>query len=814
MLINYLKIAIRNILKTKVHSFINVFGLSLGIACSILIILFVKDEWTFDKFHSKSNRIFRPWTESERPDGEMIVNTVTAFPMGPSLKDNYAEVENFTVINRFGEQIEYNDASFQETITLVSSAFFEIFDFDVLMGSVHQVFDGQNNIVITREMAEKYFATEDPIDKFISIMVGGEKRNFAVKAVTSNPPSNSSIQYQFLISDLNAKYIFPERMITSWNMISGSTYISLKEGVDAGLLETKLPEMVDQIMGERLGERKFGIHLQPITDIHLNTDLPPGLVPISDPKYTYMLMGIAILILAIACINFMTLSIGRSISRAKEIGIRKVVGARKRELIKQFMSEALLISFIGLLFGLLIAYLFLPLFNELSGKSLMMEVSLINVMSFVGLTLIVGIIAGFYPAIVMSAFQPIKILKGSLGVGRGKQSIRKYLVISQFVLSIFLVTSTLFMKKQLNYIQNKNLGYNKEQVITIPLNVNARGIRDGITKGFEKSLQFKNVLENMPEVLDVGLSAHSFGRGNWIEIGYNEPGGTMEKFSYNIVDEDFISTMQMELVLGRDFSRDIQADQIRSVIVNQSFVEYFKLEDPVGKRIPSDGFIDHEIIGVLKDFNFESLHGSISPLLLAINTNIGFSGAQQISIGSSATPKFFVRLQANQVGEGIKAVQSKWEEVYPGEAFNFDFIDDTLNAQYVQEQNLGKIVMAAATLAIIIGCMGLFGLATLTIAGRTKEISIRKILGASENTIIYLLTRSYVGMIVTSMLIAAPFTYYFVDNWLQQFEFRVSLNSGVFLLAGGITLIIAIITIGFQCVKVAFVNPVNSLRTE
>jgi len=480
----------------------------------------------------------------------------------------------------------------------------------------------------------------------------------------------------------------------------------------------------------------------------------------------------------------------------------------------QFMSEALLISFIGLLIGLLIAYLFLPTFNELSGKALMMQISLINVFSFAGLTLIVGIIAGFYPSIIMSGFQPVKILKGSLIVGKGKQLVRKYLVVGQFVLSIFLVTSTLFMKKQLNYIQNKNLGYNKDQVITIPLNVNARGIRDGIIKGFEKSLLFKNVLNGMPEVKDAGVSAHSFGRGSWIQIGYDEPGGTMKRFSYNIVDKDFITAMQMELVEGRSFSRDIQADQIRSVIVNQSFVEYFNLQDPLGKRIPSDDFMEHEIIGVVKDFNFESLHGSIKPLLLAINTNIGFSGAHEIDIGSSATPKFFVRLQANQVGDGMKAVQSKWDEVYPGEPFNFDFIDDTLNAQYEQEQNLGKIVTAAATLAIVIGCMGLFGLAALTIAGRTKEISIRKILGASENAIIYLLTRSYVIMIIISMLIAAPLTYYFMNDWLQQFEFRVSLSSGIFLLAGGITLFIAILTIGFQCIKVAFVNPVNSLRAE
>ena len=814
MLINYFKIAVRNILKTKAHSFINIFGLSLGIACSILIILFVKDELTFDKFHSKSDRIFRPWTESERPDGEMMVNTVTAFPMGPSLKDNFDEVENYTVINRFNEQIEYKDASFQETIMLVSSAFFEIFDFKVLEGSVYRVFDDQNNIVITREMADKYFGTENSVDKLLSITVGGEKREFVVKAVTANPSSNSSIQYQFLVSDLNAKYIYPERMLNSWNMISGSTYISLKEGFSAETLEAKLPEMVDQLLAERLGGRKFTIHLQPITDIHLNTNLPPGLVPISDPKYTYILMGIAILILAIACINFMTLSVGRSLTRAKEIGIRKVVGARRRELIKQFMSEALIISFLALLFGLLIAYLFLPIFNELSGKALVMQINLINVLSFTSLTLIVGIIAGFYPSIVMSGFQPVKILKGSLSVGKGKQRVRKYLVVSQFVLSIFLVTSTLFMKKQLNYIQNKNLGYNKDQVVTIPLNVNARGIRDGIIKGFEKSLLFKNVLIGMSEVKDVGVSAHAFGGGNWIEIGYNEPGGSMKRFSFNIVDEDFITAMQMELVEGRNFSRDVQADRTRSVIVNQSFVEYFKLQDPVGKRIPSDGFIDHEIIGVVQDFNFESLHGTIKPLLIAINTNIGFSGAHQISIGSSATPKFFVRLQANQVGNGIKAVQSKWNEVYPGEPFNFDFIDDTLNAQYEQEQNLGKIVMAAATLAIVIGCMGLFGLAALSIAARTKEISIRKILGASENIIIYLLTRSYVIMIIISMLIAAPLTYYFMDNWLQQFEFRVSLNSGIFLLAGGITLIIALLTIGFQCIKVAVTNPVNSLRAE
>ena len=511
----------------------------------------------------------------------------------------------------------------------------------------------------------------------------------------------------------------------------------------------------------------------------------------------------------------MTLSLGRSLSRMKEIGVRKSIGAQRGQLMWQFMGEAILTSIFALIIGLILSYLFLDKFNELSGKSLLFDLSWQNILLFTLVALSAGIISGFYPAVVLSRFKPAVVLKGVSSVGGGKQRMRTMLVAGQFVLSIFLISCTLIMQKQFGFMQNKNLGFDKENVIIVPLNVsNARGVRDGITKGFEKANAILPALKGASEIISVGLSSHTFEPGNWTEVGWTDDEDNQYGFFYNTVNEEYIPTLDMKIVQGRNFSADNQADFRRSIIVNESFVKEYDLDNPIGDRIPSPNFIDHEIIGVVKDFHIESLHTEIQPLVLAINTEIGFSGAQSISIGSGATPKLSIRVKPNETQNALAAIEKIWNDTYAGEPFDYEFLDENLKEQYEREQNLGNVVTNASMIAIIVGCLGLFGLSALTLAARVREISIRKVFGATRNSLFITLSKSFAVMVVVAMLVAAPVSWYVMDDWLAQFQYKTNITPIVFLVAGFLSLVVAFISISYQCIKVTNTNPANSLRVN
>jgi putative ABC transport system permease protein len=815
MLYNYLKIAFRNLWKNKVSTSINVISLSIGIACSILIILFVKNEWTYDVFLTKADRIYRPYVESERRAGNLNTSVYTPHILGTQMKENFEGIEATTVVNSFDEQVAYKDRTFGETVNIASPEFFQIFDYQVADGSIANVLDHPNNLVITEVMKEKYFGDQPAIGEEMTIRFGDENRSFVVRAVLENIPPNSSLQFDLLISDLNAKDLFPEQMLTSWFMISGTNYVLLKEGVSQKDMEAQFPSLVQQVIGERIGDRKYDIYLQSIKDIHLNNEMPAGFASVSDPKYTFILAGIAGLILILACINFMILSIGRAMTRAKEIGVRKVVGAAKGQLMRQFLSESILLSFIALVIGGLLAYLTLNLFNQLSGKNLIMEFDLVNVGLFISLAGLVGLVAGIYPALILSGLKPVTILKGNMKLGSGKEVFKKMLVGAQFVLSIFLVSTTIIMQQQLSYLQNKNLGFDQEQMIGVPINVdNGNGIRSSIVEGFKKSKTFKQVLKNNPDVLAVAGSSQDFGRGNWMQLGYNDEQDNHHTFYMNVVDHDYLNALGIKLLEGRDFSEEIAADARRSMIVNEAFVKAFGLKSAVGDRIPNPEFADHEIIGVVENFHFASLHSSIDPAVLLINSDIGFSGAQDISINSMPNPKMMIRLAPNDIPTTISAINELWNQVYPGEEFNYDFVDDVLNTQYSQEQNLGEIVSTSTTLAVIIACLGLFGLASLTMSNQIKEVSVRKVLGASMGNIILLLSKGYILLIIIALLVSVPATYFFAQEWLKVFEYKINIGADAFLLAGAITILVAIITISYQCIKVSMANPAKTLSNE
>ena len=811
---NYFKITLRNIFKYKIFSFINIFGLALAIACSIIVIFYVRNEITYDKFHTKADRVYRPYTKFKRGAREGV-GVHTPFIMGQQLKDNYPEIEGFTILTSFFNQIYKGELSFPEEIHIASEDFFNIFSFPIIRGETKNLLSDPSSIVLTEEMAEKYFGRADVLNELLIIEVGGEQKNFTVKAVLENIPSNSSIRFNFLISDLHTKDIFPAPMLTSWNMITGETYILLHDQVDEEELEPKFSSLVEQVMGDDLEEVEFAILLQPLTDIHLNTDMPEGNVPVSDPKYTLILAGISVFVLLIACINFITLSLGRSFSRAKEIGIRKSSGANRKQIILQFLGESILMAIIALIIGLIMSYLILPWFNKLTDLNLRFTLDFENLLLISGITIITGLLAGLYPALIISGFKPLDIIKSDLRLGKGNNTLGSILVAGQFALTVFMIASTVIMKDQLNYMQNKNLGFNKEHVVIVPVRVGeTKGLRDVVKRGMERAAILDNSLTNKPGIISTGIASHTFESGGWTHIGYEDENEETNWFYYNTINADFIPAMNMEIVQGRNFEPENQADMQRSVIVNETFVKEFGFENPIGERIPHEEFMDHEIIGVVKDFHIASLHTRIEPLLLAMNVEIGFSGAHNVNISSSEIPKIFVRLEAGKIQEGIESIRSEWDKVFPGEPFDYSFVEDNLKEQYEREQNLSKIVTSSSMLAIIIGCLGLFGLSTLSLTGKLKEISIRKVFGASKANIFLILSKRFVILLIIAIIISFPATIYVMNKWLTDFEFRIDIGPVSLFLAALISLAVLLLSISYQGFSAIRTNPAETLRNE
>jgi putative ABC transport system permease protein len=814
MLHNYFKVTLRNIRCSKVNSIINILGLAVGIACAILIVLFIKDEVTFDQFHSKIDRLYRVTTTMSRSgDGE--TGGMTPFVVGLTAKDEIQDIESAIVITSYNDMVEKGENKFREAITVAGPEFFNMFDFKVLDGSTSGALNDISDLVVTKEMAEKYFGRTNITGETIRLNAGGELKDYQIKAVVANIPSNSSIQFDFLVGDSNLKYLFEERQLNHWFMIAGEVYVLLKEGIAAASAEAKFPAMVKKGIGEeRFGKMSYVLGLQPMADIHLGPQMD-SLAPISDPKYTMILGAIAALILLIAGINFITISLAKSINRAREIGVRKSVGAVKNQLIWQFLLESTVLAFIALLIGLILVWFTLPLFNELANKKLVFDLNVTNILIFTGLTMSVAFLAGFYPALVVSGFKPFKILKGEISVGSGKQRLRTIMVASQFIVTIFLITSTLIMKKQINFMQNKKLGFDKEQLIMVPLNVASNGGEvQQLIDGMEKGERLKRMLDQEPLISSTSITSLSFGPGSWVNISFKDEEGEDLNFFYNTVEANYIKTMGMEIVRGRDFETGNEADKRRSIIVNEAFVKAYNMDNPIGNHLPNTKFEDNEIIGVVKDFNFASLHLPVEPLVLAYNPKIAFSGARGINLNSDPTPKVVVRVKANSIATVLPIIEEKWNEAYAGEPFDYHFVDEVLNNQYEAEKNLGKLVTTAAILAILIGSMGLFALAMLSMNARLKEMSIRKVLGASNINVAFMLSRSYMILVLVALAVSIPMSYQVMSGWLADFAFRTNIGADTYLLAGVISMLIAWLAISYHSIKMAVNNPIDGLRSE
>lgn len=818
MLRNYFKISFRSLWKSKLNSAINIAGLGLGIAVCVLIMLFLREEWSFDTFHSKADRIYRVWGKEDYGPDQQFFWTTTPYPMGPTLKENFEEIESEVRINPIAVQIRAGESNHTESVSVVGKDFFSVFDFKAIDGNLQSALHHQSDIVMTRRAAQKFFGDQNPINKTIAIQLGESYQEYVVKAVIENTPTNSSLQFDILLSDLNLPKMVDQRTLTSaWFNIAPETYLLLRPEANPKLLEAEFPKLFETLLGESYKESHYTVGLQPMTDIHLNTNFPAGNAPVSNPRYSYILAAIAGLILLVACINFITLSVGRSLKRAKEVGIRKVVGAVRAQLISQFIGEAVLVTILSLIVGVLLAIVGIPLFNELSGKSLVIPIDGFMVGVGTGLVIIIGLLAGSYPAFFLSGIVPVGILKGNgmTSPKTGKQNIRKVLVGVQLVLSIFLISSTLIMRSQLDYLKNKSLGFDQEALAVVQLIVPpADGLGKRIEAGFEQVRQFSIALDKYPNLTQTCGSSHDFGNGGWTSVGYTDDNASYRTFNCNVVDANYLSVMKAQLSEGRNFSAENPSDARRAVIVNEAFVKGHNLENPLGKRIPGKRFADHEIIGVVKDFNYTSLYSKVEPLLLTMNVAIPLSGAENINIENSPVPKLLIRLKPENISESLAQLEGVWKKLNPGEEFSFSFVDQRLEVQYRSDQNLGKIVTFAAILAVIIGCLGLYALASLAMQGRTKEISIRKILGATEESLLVLLSRDYVYMIGISLLASIPLIWYLMRTWLQTFEYRIEMSWHFFAIAGILALFVTFVTISYQAIRAAWTKPVDTLKYE
>lgn len=803
---NYIQVALRNMIRHKLYAILNITGLSIGIACCILIFLFVRNELSYDEFHKNASNIYRVYVTEAPPDRDAFTYAETPAPMASAMEQSFPDVERAVRILARNDIIRYQDQSFSERYHLADTDFFEVFTFPLIRGNPGDVLTTPNSVVLTESMASKVLGEGDHLGKTISIKLASSFHDFVVTGIAQDVPENSSIKFNLVIPFDNVRQYVSERTMNAWFNVFMETYVLLPTKP----VRTEMAEKLKSVVATHYPEGTADIvtlHLQPITDIHLNPDVPAGLESVSDPVYSTILVGIGILVLAIACINFMLLAIGRSSGRAKEVGVRKVMGAVKNQLIRQFWGEAIIMSLLALCVGILLAEIFLPYFNVIAQKQLDLSYDWQTLTALLTLMILVGIAAGSYPSFILAGFQIAEIIKGGARIGR-RRLFGRSLVVIQFALSIFLMISTLIMAKQLNFLKDQSLGYNKKQVVVI---------KNNSPQGQDKLLieRFRNEVAGRKTVTGVAGASTAFSKP-WAWMGFRSEDGTYREFHEVTVDYDYLSTMEIDLVEGRNFSRDMSTDSTEAIIVNQALIDYFGWDSPFEKQLPGSGFPPHKIIGITKNFNFESLQNKVAPLVLTLNPQILYQGINDISSSISPSTLNFVhvRIEPGNIPATIEFLKQSWEKIAGNQPFNFSFLDEDVDRQYREQERWSGIVGNASRFALLIACLGLFGLAALAVARRTKEIGIRKVLGASSSGIVFMLSGDFGKLVLLANLIAWPFSYWVMRNWLQNFAYRTNLGLDSFIIAGAATLAAALVAVTYQSIKASLENPVNTIRYE
>ncbi|HMH34771.1 MAG TPA: ABC transporter permease [Puia sp.] len=809
MITNFFKIAWRNLLRNKTFSIVNISGLAIGLCCFLLIALYVLDELGFDRYNYKAENIYRINADIRFGGGDLHM-PFTSDMMGQLLKKDYPQVEQYTrIYNSSGSKLIKKGNSYinERNVAHVDSTFFEIFTLPAVQGDTKTALNEPNTVVLTESAAKKYFGTADVIGKTIETN-DNKNKLYKITAVIRDIPRNSHFHFDFLFSMKNVDY--------QWGQLSSHnfhTYILLKKGTDYKAFEKNfdqyivkyvLPYVQQFIKISSMEEfKKSGNKLEysliPLTKIHLYSDRLYELSPSGNIQSLYIFGAIALFILLIACINFMNLTTARSANRAREVGIRKVLGTERKELIAQFLIESTLMALFSMVIAIGIAFFVLPLFNNIANKSMRLTslFSPVILPLLITLPFVVGLLAGSYPAFFLSAFRPIEVLKGKLKLGSKSGSLRSVLVVFQFTTSIILIIGTIVIYKQLGYIQSKDLGFKKEQVLIVD---DAYALQDNVDAFKNKVLQMNGVVSaSISSFLPVTSSSRN--DNSYFKDAEMDSKTGLDMQAWN-VDYDYLKTMGIQIIKGRAFSRDFGSDS-SAVIINETTAKFLGYDDPVGKKIfkPDDNNkpVGYNIIGVVKNFNFESLRESIGPLSLFLRKSTGLAS---------------FKVNSSNINHLLKQVEDNWKVMAPGMPFSYRFLDQAFDEMYRTDQRIGKIFMVFAVLAILIACLGLFGLATFIAEQRTKEIGIRKVLGASVQGIISLLSKDFVKLVAISFVIAAPIAWWSMNKWLNDFVYRISIAWWIFGLAALLALITALATVSFHAIKAALQNPVNSLRNE
>ncbi len=807
MFSNYFKIAIRNLLKQKIFSLINVFGLAIGITCCLLIFLFVQYEWQHDKFHENIDSIYRVLVKETGSDGAINYSGYHPTRIAEGMEEAFPAVLHASNFIRSNAAVYIDNQPFGETIALVNAPFLEMFTFPLLAGNPETALQAPDQAVISESAARRFFGEEKEISEMIGETLLFNKnrqssQTFILSGVFQDPPKTSSLVFDILIPIENHRN-YPES--DDWGGIA-SLYIQLSNPDAVSELQAAFPSFVNTQYQDRANnfrdygrvvdnDEGFQLELQPLSEVYMGRSIRSSYERRSKAVYSYILGGIALLVLFIACINFMTLSIGGSANRAMEVGMRKVMGAKRFQLIKQFWGETLLLALLALALGISLAELCLPVFNDMAGKELNIDYLgnagfLLVLVFLLGIT---GIIAGSYPALILSGFSPTRVFRGGAG-SRGKNRLTRALVVLQYTLSIILLIGTILISQQLQYMRSKDLGYTKDQILVVNLSGDdTQSLSD----------RFKTELRANPQVADAASADRAFTRGS-STIGFQDANGILRYARRIRIDQDYLRTLDISLHQGRNFDKDISSDPEHSIIVNESLVKAFGLEDPVGKPLTgwADGGEDPIIIGIVKDYHFDSLHDNIQPLVLTMNPN------------GNPLNYTMVKIHPDNIPATVEEIKAAWAVAAPNSAFRFYFLDEELAGQYNQEERWQTILGYSTGFALLISCLGLFGLSSLAVSRRIKEIGIRRVLGASAGNVIMLLSSDFIRLLVIANLVAWPLAWFGMEQWLNNFAYRIDISLGVFIFAGSLTILAAFLTISYQAIKAALANPVDALHYE
>jgi putative ABC transport system permease protein len=785
MIRNIIKTALRNIRKSKGYSLVNILGLALGMTSSFLIFLTIRYEFSFDRFHGHADQIYRVNTEWTI-DGRNEINETTVAPVAPSLLADFPEIQKAVRIERIGAVVKFEDRSFVENrVYLVDAGFLDLFNFPLVQGNPDSALSDLNSIVITEEAARKYFGDRNPLGQRLTFW---NSHDFVVTAVARDVPRNTNLDFDFLarfelVNPLAGGFNY----LGSWGAWNFETFVLLQEGRSASDFEGKTGTFLKKYRGQD-SDNPVALRLQPLRRIHLESG---GRI-----RYIELFTAIASVILALACINFMNLSVAQSLTRAREIGMRKVVGAGRPQIVRQFLTECLILTVLALPLALFLTVLFLPFMNSLLMTDLQLGDirNLPSLSGMIGTVLLVSFLSGSYPSLYLSAFRPIESLKGEIRSGKGVRHLRSALVVFQFAASIILISGTLIIRKQMRFIHNADLGFQPDHIVTVPIRAPELG---------QASATVKEELLRDPRI--AGVTVSSFTPGNhpnqsvdWEGRGENEE----LMMAWYAVDHDFVKTFGIDLLAGRDFSTDFPSDLRSAYILNEAAVKVLGWSEPIGKRFRVEiaGLSVGTVVGVVKDFHFDSLHSQIKPLALILMPGFG----QSLSI----------KISPQDIGITLSFIAKTVKSAAPSAPYNYAFLDEDISRMYVTEERLQKLADSFSVIALFIASIGLLGLASFSTSRRTKEIGIRKVFGASTGSVVVLLSREFGKWVVMANLIAWPIAYYAMNRWFRGFAYRTRISTGVFLLAGGASLFAALLTISSRTIRAASADPVDSLRYE